>query len=117
MKLDPLQIYEKVLTQDNRLSTYFGTWFRNLSQYLKESQTITSGSNYEYCLIGNTLTINYSGYGNVELNLPYKSASNQVISFWDGNVSKKIEISKNDLKITVPNGDIKLTAMILVRVS
>lgn len=115
--MTPIQIYEKVLTQSNQFTNYFQVWFRDLNQYLKESQTIVSvSSNYQYCLNGNLLTINYSGNGE-ELNLPYKIAENQVISYWDSGVLKMLEISKNDLKIIVPNGIIKFTCTIMVRVS
>lgn len=117
MKIDPMQIYEKVLTQQNQFTTYFQIWFRNLSQYVKESQTIVSASpNYQYCLNGNLLTINYSGTGE-EINLPYKSAENQIINYWDSDVLKKLEISKNDLKIIIPTGVIKFTCTIMVRVN
>lgn len=117
MKITPIQIYEKVLTPQNQFTNYFQIWFRDLFQYVKESQTIVSASpSYQYCLNGNLLTINYFGSGE-EINLPYKIAENQIINYWDSDVLKKLEISKNDLKIIVPNGVIKFTCTIMVRVN
>lgn len=116
MKIDPIQVYEKIIETSGRLTQYGQNWFRNLSQYVKESQTIVSASpSYQYNLTGNLLTINYNGNGEV-INLPYKIAENQIINYWDSDVLKKLEISKNDLKIVVPNGNIKFTETILVRV-
>lgn len=117
MKIDPIQLSEKLVDNTGMLTRYFNAWFRNLSITLKEAQTIVSAStNYQYCLNGNLLTINYSGIGE-EINLPYKIAENQVINYWDNNILKKLDISKNDLKITIPTGVIKFTATIMVRVS
>lgn len=114
MRLDPVPLSTPISDSLTMSHPWF-VWFRNLFQYVKESQTIVSASNYQYCLNGNLLTINYSGNGE-EINLPYKIAENQIINYWDSDVLKKLEINKNDLKIVVPNGVIKFTETILVRV-
>lgn len=116
MKEDPIQIFEKVLTQNNQYSNYWQVYFRNQNKNIIDSQTIVSASNCQYCLNGSLLTINYSGNGG-DINLPYKVAENQIINYWENSVLKMLEITKNDLKITVPLGSIKFTSTILVRVS
>ena len=117
MKLDPVPLSTPISDSLTMSHPWF-VWFRNLFQYVKESQTIVSASsNYQYCLNGNLLTINYSGNGDEKLNLPNKIAENQIINYWDGDILKKLEINKNDVKITIPTGVIKFTATIMVRVS
>lgn len=86
MKIDPAPLSTPI--SDNLvLTNVWFVWLRNISQYFKESQTIISATDYQYCLNGNLLTINYSGNGG-DINLPYKVAENQIINYWENSVLK-----------------------------
>jgi hypothetical protein len=120
MKLQPAPLTTNI-TNDNRLTTPWEIWFRNISQNLTDSTKYNSNDNIDWTLNGNILFVNYSGIGGLTFNLPKPSAINQILSYHylldtGAYYCTFLDILKDDSKIIIPEKNmIKLTGTILLQ--
>ena len=117
MKMQPLP-FQNELVSGKHLSTTWQTVFRNISQNLVQSTSVSQPpkKNYSYALNGNHLTIIYQGNGGETLSLPYASALTQHLQYFsgDGSTTGIININSGDTSINLPEMSLKINSQIII---
>jgi hypothetical protein len=117
MKLQPAPLTTPIVDK-TLLNSTWQTWMRNLSTNLVDSCTVKTGTSGNFVVNGSVITLKYIGIG-FDLELPYKSSIDQIISFFQEVSPEVFEISyltllKDSQVISFPKVSIKVSENILV---
>lgn len=118
MAFSPVPLNTPIQENPTTLTHVWFTWFRNLSQYILDGFTLKTKDNLKYVVNFSTLFVKYDSEIGGEINLPYKSLTNQSLQyyFFENNIWNVgfVDVLKDDLKIVLPNKKIKIDTYLFI---